>query len=90
MPNKASGKWELFTCHYQNKKFGTEDEFLPEDHIFTVCTDKGKDDAKDSCLRHHPSCKIICVLNQLEEASNTVDVSIVNQIKDKSKKGKKK
>lgn len=90
MPKKASGKWELFTCHYQNKKFGTEDEFLPEDHTFTVCTDKGKDDAKDACLRHHPGCKIVCVLDKLEEAANADGGSVVSGIKDKAKKGKKK
>ena len=62
-------KFELYTVYYQTLKFGTEDEYLPMEHLYLVCTAGGRKDAKKACEKYHPKCKVTAVLNRLEEAT---------------------
>lgn len=69
MPKKKEEdetSWNIFEVRYQNPKFGTENhEFLPDVRTFTVSTTKGPMDAKEACLKYHPNCRVVIVLDKL-------------------------
>ena len=82
-PKKTSGKWEIYTVHYQEPIFGTEGrEFHKELKVMLVSTDKGRDDAIEACEKYHKQSRVICALDKLEDKANENN-SIVNRVLEK-------
>lgn len=62
--------FELFHVTYRLPIFGTDGkQFHEETHLMMICTKEGREDARDTCERFHPGCKVEAVQSQLEAAA---------------------
>lgn len=58
--------FEIFHVTYRMPKFGTENEYQDETHLFMVSTPNGKKDAINACERFHKGCKVESVYTYME------------------------
>ena len=80
--------FEIFHVKYRLPKFGTDNEFQDEPHLFIVSTKEGRNDAIKACKQFHKGCKVESVHSYIEVAEELDKIPTIKKEK-KTKKSKK-
>jgi len=65
---KQTTGWETFLVAFQLPAFGTDGLFNKETKRMLVSTQGGRGDAKAACIKYHPGCRIVIILDQLSRS----------------------
>lgn len=62
---KNTTRWETFLVAFQAPAFGTDGLYNKEIKHMLVSTQGGISDAKEACMKYHPGCRVVAVIDRL-------------------------